>query len=133
MLDRSDLVSILGFLFAFQMACETNRIHILAEMWLFHLFMKKPGRAPLNSRICLTSSSPARQEEKLTPYCKLANYLLATYAADDVIVEPNIDIMNFKKPADQRVSNSPKQSRQKPHAAGPFRASIFSMEHSLKG
>lgn len=33
--------------------------------------------------------SGLQQEETLTAYCQVINYLLATYAIDDVIARPN--------------------------------------------
>lgn len=61
--------------------------------------MKTPPGAALYARPCQPSSSWVRQQEKLKSYCKVSNYLLATYAMDDIIVEADMNIMSLKQPA----------------------------------
>lgn len=63
--------------------------------------MKKPTVVALNARACLSSSSSARQDGKLTSCCEVVNYLPETYAAGDIIAEADMDIMNFTQPTGQ--------------------------------
>lgn len=49
--------------------------------------------------IFLPTLSHTCQEGKLTSCWKVVNYLLETYAKDDIIVEAYMDITNFKPPA----------------------------------
>lgn len=72
--SSSDPISILSLLPAFQMACNTNRIHDGDLMWLFRLFMKKPVGASLNSHTFLSRSVQAHQERKLTRCCRVLNF-----------------------------------------------------------
>lgn len=60
MFDGSNPITILSFLLAFQMACDTNITHAGVSMWLFPSFVKKPACAALSARTCLTSSRPSR-------------------------------------------------------------------------
>lgn len=83
------------------MVCHTNGIHEGETKGLFHFTMKKPAGAALNACTCLSSSSCERQEGKLTPYCKIVNYLLATHAIEDIIAEADMSLMNFKQPDSQ--------------------------------
>lgn len=43
--DEFDLMTILSFISAFQMACDTNFIHEGADRWLFHFLIKNPAGA----------------------------------------------------------------------------------------
>lgn len=97
--DSFDPISIISFLSAFKLACDTNGVHEGAAMWLLHFFMKKPAAAALNSRISLPSKSHRRHKEgTLTTYCEVVNYLLETYATDDVIAETDAEILRFTQP-----------------------------------
>lgn len=68
-------------------------------MCLVYYFIRKPAVAALNGRNSLPSSSQARQEGRLTSYCQVDNYLLATYTTDNIIAEAYMDEMNFNYPA----------------------------------
>lgn len=100
MLDGSDTGSILGFLPVFQMNCDTNRIHECAAMWLFH-FSRKTRRSPPQRTYLSVQLEPRSQKGKLTSYCEVVNFLLTTYATDDIIAAANMDIMKFEQPAGQ--------------------------------
>lgn len=61
--------------------------------------MQKQTVATLNSRIALSSNLRRGQKEgALTTYCKLLNYLLETYATNDVIAESDAEIMHYTQP-----------------------------------
>lgn len=63
--------------------------------------MQKSAGAAFNVRARLSSSSGSRQEGQLTSYCQVVNYLLPTYAADVIIAEADLNIVNLKQPAGQ--------------------------------
>lgn len=61
--------------------------------------MKHSAAALGNARIALISESHSRQEEgAVSSYCEAVNYLLATYAPEDVIGKTDADVMRFTKP-----------------------------------
>lgn len=45
-----------------------------------------------------TEDNTTRREGVLTTYCHFVNYLLKSYAHDDVIAEAEADLMNQKQP-----------------------------------
>lgn len=63
--------------------------------------MKKPAGAALNTRTCLSSLNHARQEGKLTSYCDVVSYLLATYATVAIIAKAGMNIKNSRQIACQ--------------------------------
>lgn len=65
------------------------------------LFHEKTAGAALNARTFVSSSSCTCQEGKLKSYWEVVNYLLATYATDDINAETDMDIMNFMQLAGQ--------------------------------
>lgn len=86
--DLFDPISIIAFLSAFKPACDTNGMHKGADMWLLHFFMKKQAAAALKLRIALLPRSCRRRKEgALTTYWEVVNYLLDTYATDDVVAK----------------------------------------------
>lgn len=58
------------------------------------LFMKSPAGSALSARTNFISSCRSGQEGKLTSYSQGVNYLLKTYATDDIIVEANREIIS---------------------------------------
>lgn len=67
-------------------------------MWLFHFFVEKSIGATLDAHTCMSSSSRARQERKMTSYSEIVNLLFKTYATDDVISKADMYIMYLKLP-----------------------------------
>lgn len=61
-------------------------------------FLEKCPREPPN---LFSSSNHAHPERKLTSCCKIVNYKLMTYTTNDIIAEPDVNIMNFKDPVVQ--------------------------------
>lgn len=100
-LGGSNLIRIMSFLPAFQMASDIKGIHKGPVIWLFPFLVKKPAGANLNALKSLSSAMPACWEAKLTSYCQVINYLLATYETHYKIVDNDMDIMNFKHPNGQ--------------------------------
>lgn len=58
------------------------------------LCVKNPVCAALSAQTCFTSSWQPCQEEKLTFYFQAVNYLLCTYATDDIIAKAYVNIIN---------------------------------------
>lgn len=100
MFDRCYPITILSFIPAFHVACDTNCIYEGAAMWPFHLFIKKPVVAALRAITGFTSSRRSREEGKLTSYFQLVNYLFNTYEVDDTIAKAYADIINYKQTKD---------------------------------
>lgn len=94
---QSDPVYIRSFLHYFNTTCSNNGIDEVAGMWLFQQFMKYPGKAVLAHIVSATREDVPKQEGQLTIYCQVVKYLLATYAADDVIAAVKTEITDFKK------------------------------------
>lgn len=97
MFDGSSTMTILTFIPAFQMMCDTNGIHEVEAMSLFHFCMKKPSGAAFIARTCPTSLHQSCQGEKLTSSCQVVNYLLNNIATYDIVVEANEEITNIKQ------------------------------------
>lgn len=91
----SDLISILSFLHYFKMACDSSRSNEEAAMWLLSYFMKDPAKAALSYQLYAAQDDDSQLEGKLTTHYKAIDYLLETYAADDVIAEFEAEITGF--------------------------------------
>lgn len=61
--------------------------------------MKKQTITTLSSKIALRSRSQRNRqnEEPLTPYCEVVNYLLEAYVTDDVIAKTDAEIMGLSQ------------------------------------
>lgn len=63
-------------------------------------FHKGPASVALNARITLRSETQSLQKEgTVTSYYEAVNYLLETYATDDVITKTDADMMSFTQPS----------------------------------
>lgn len=60
--------------------------------------MKYPGKVSAEQRGSATKEDDPQQKGKLKTYCQLVNYLLITYATDDVIEDVEAEITNFEQP-----------------------------------
>lgn len=54
---------------------------------LLHFFICNPVASIINNQISLCNSSTKSVEGAIYSYCDVLNYLLATYATDDLIAE----------------------------------------------
>lgn len=60
------------------------------------IFMKRPATAALNACITLQPKSHWRQKQgRVTKYFEAVNYLLETYANDNIIAETDAHIMHL--------------------------------------
>lgn len=100
---RSDPISVLIFLEKFKSACITNSIHEGASKWMFPYFFNKPAKAALSYRKTTQNLGQTHFEDKLTTYCQVVNYMLKTYAADDIGAKREADINRFKQAAGMSV------------------------------
>lgn len=58
---------------------------------------KGPGKADLAKCVPSTKEDDRQEEKRLTTNCQLVNYLLASYTTDDIIVEVEANITNYKQ------------------------------------
>lgn len=100
-------------------------------MQLLHFFMKKTARAKLKARPSMSSSSCSSQHRNLKSYCEVVNYLLVTYATDNIIANAYMDVTNFKQPPGQSAAKYAQALRRRPYTASPLMTNIASKKHSL--
>lgn len=82
--------------------CDTNDVHEGAALWKLQFLVKRPDAGALEAHMALRSKWHRRQEEgTVMTYCESVNFLLDTYATDEVIVETADDMMHFTEPSDR--------------------------------
>lgn len=102
----SDLILIIGFLAAFKFACETNRIHDGATIWVPLLFVKSAPTLSLKIRIsAVTNIAPVvvssqsaeslRQKTLLWSYSEFFSYSPEKFADDQVIDKMDSAISSY--------------------------------------
>lgn len=92
-----DALSTLSFLHTSKKECNWNGIHEGPLKWPFPYFVKDTVK-PLSLILCLSRKTIIhKKKKKLSTYRQVVTELLATYAADDVIVKAEAEITNFKK------------------------------------
>lgn len=92
--DAFDLMSTIKFLSTFKRACDRNRIHEDAAMWLLPLLLRKPALDALNSKIALSSElCQYHKERTLTSYSKVVIYFLEAYTTEAFIAKMNAEIL----------------------------------------
>lgn len=88
-----DIISILSFLLAYQLAFDTERIHEGASIWLLHVFKNLLAVTALNACFALKSKLRELQEEgTVTPYGVAVYFFHDTYTPDDIIGETDADM-----------------------------------------
>lgn len=81
-------VSIFDFLSAFELACDTNKVHERFALWRLQVFMKCPAATLLKARIALKSKSHNRQIEGTpTSYCEAVPNLFEMFAKNNLVAE----------------------------------------------
>lgn len=96
-LKPSSLISVLAFSHDFKTACDRYWIHEGVTRWLLTHFMKNPARAVFLYRMSDIEDSNTQKQKTLTDYCQVVNYLLETYASNDVFAKAEAEIMNYKQ------------------------------------
>lgn len=84
--ERVDPIFILEFLKEFCNACDTISIHEKAAIWLISYFMKNRALSSLKARLSSKKiHATGLEDEWLLSCVKNVNYLVTTYANDDII------------------------------------------------
>lgn len=47
-----------------------------------------------------------QKKRKVTSYCEAVNFLLKTYATDDVINQADVDMMRFTQPSNNKLTEN---------------------------
>lgn len=105
--DPYSPIYIISFLSSFKSACNTDRIHEGAVMWLLPLFLKKRAAEDLISRPGLNGKSYCRRQKEwpLAKYCVVVNYISETYGTEDGILETDAETMMFAQTLDKTPIN----------------------------
>lgn len=94
----SDSIAILSFLAKFKDPCSPNRIAESIAVWCLQFYMEVQAEMHMLCR--RTGSSVAvdyRRSRMLRTHRDVVNFLLRTYAPDEVIAEAFSDVFNFCK------------------------------------
>ena len=93
-----DPITVLGFLAHYKDACNLNDISEPVAYWMIQNFLEGRALALVQTRMSgLTMSVDSDRGEMLTTYPEVVNFLLQTYATDDVIAEAVTDVENLKQ------------------------------------
>ena len=92
-----DPIAVLGFLARFKMACNHNGINDGAAAWCFQSYLIGQAHAVLESHLNgNTMAVDMERSELLRTYLQVVNFLLCTYATDEVISEAVGDVTSFR-------------------------------------
>lgn len=86
-LDHTYPIKILSFLSAFKITFDENGIHESSKMRLFQYLFKKKTKAAISARTATVDRKRRATDWKFPKYDMVVNYLLHTYAMDDIIAE----------------------------------------------
>ena len=90
------LIAVLGFLESVNIACDHNGITKGATLWCFQFYLTGQAHALLQSRINLNIMAVDLEQSEMLRTCpEVVNFLLRTYAADEVIYEAVGDLTSF--------------------------------------
>ena len=93
-----DPIAIIDFLQRFKIACDQNGFSEGAAMWLFQFYLKGQAATLLHSRMQgNTMAVEEDQTEMLRTYPEVVNYLLETYATDEVIQEAYAEVLSYRQ------------------------------------
>ena len=88
-----DPIAMLEFLARFKMACDHNGVSEGAAVWCFQFYLTGQVHALLQSRLHgKTMAFDSEQRVLPETYAEVVNFLLRTYATDDVISEAVGDV-----------------------------------------
>ena len=91
-----DPIAVLRFLARFNLACDHNGVSEGAAVWCFQFYLTGQAHALLQSRLHVnTMAADGEQRELLDTYTEVVNFLLSTYATDEVISEAVGDVTSF--------------------------------------
>lgn len=93
-----DPIMVIRFLQQFKSACNQNGVHEGAAIWLFRFFLDDPVRSDVESMLEGDNNpSGATQQEMLRSYPEVVNYLLETYATDEVLAQAYYDLVSARQ------------------------------------
>ena len=94
--DGSDPITIIPFLEAFRDSCNVNGVHEGAALWLVGYFLRGSAKSKVTAR---TTSNNAKKKigNRLLTYCQAIDFLLRTYATDDIIARAVDDLKSYKQ------------------------------------
>ena len=93
----SDPIAILGFLTQFRNACYHNDVSEDKAVWLFQHYLAGRALNLIQSRMTDTSLvvDDGDHKEALSTYCEVVNYLLRTFATNEVIATAYTDLTSY--------------------------------------
>ena len=93
-----DPIAVLGILARLKMACDHNGITEGAAVWCFQFYLTGQAQRLLQSRLNgNTMAVDVERRELLRTYPQVVNFLLRTYATDEVISEAVGDVTSFRQ------------------------------------
>ena len=93
-----DPIAVLGCLARFKMACDHIGVSEGAAIWCFQFYLTGQAHALLHSRLHGNDMAvDAEQRELHETYAEEVNFLLRTYATDEVISEGVGDVTSFRQ------------------------------------
>lgn len=97
LVDPSDPVSILQFLFTYKQAFESHRIHESVCIWCLKQFMTKSVAASIATRMYLKNEkSLCKPRGMLSSWEKVVIHILDMYTTDDIIAKSGMSMQAFK-------------------------------------
>ena len=93
----SDPIAIQGFLTQFRNACNHNGVSEGKAVWLFQHHLAGRALNLIHSRMPGTSImvDDGGHKEALSTFCKVVNYLLRTFANNEVIATAYADLTSY--------------------------------------
>lgn len=116
MFDSSEEISILCCLLVSHITENSNIIHKGSSIGLVHFYEESNRSCSDFTHFCPVQAAPIRMLHSHQPV-ESVDYLLATYATNDVFAKDDLDIMNFKQPTDQSAVDHSQGSGRDPYAA----------------
>lgn len=95
-LSGDDLIMVLRFLSRFRGAYDQKILHEGAALWFFQFFLTGSALARVQSRLSGESGAvDEHRDELLSSYPEVVNYMLRTYATDDIIAEAYSEVTTY--------------------------------------
>ena len=96
--DGDDPITVLRFLAEYKSACDTHSVCEVVAFWAVQNYLSGQALSLVQNRMAgQTMSVDADREEMLTSYPELVNFMLETYATDDVIAEAVEDVESMRQ------------------------------------
>ena len=93
-----DPIAVLNFLNKFKAACDINRIPESLAVWCFQFFVTGRAHSLVMNRLTVQSIAvDVQQQDTLTSYREVVNFLLRTYATDEIIAESHQEVIAYQQ------------------------------------